>query len=165
MAEETKTGRPKTYTEEEKRDIVQKLEPYLKGGLAVSKALLEANIPKSSFYDMMAQDENFRDKINQFRNFTAILLNNALIGELQTIIKKQSGYTDEQGKKVKPQKLTKEDKDFLWKFALNSNLTKSEFGERKDLNLFDPEAEIQKVKALLEEGTTKEITDVEVPND
>lgn len=154
--EEKKEGRP-AITEEEKRGIVSKLEPYLKSGLSISKALLEAGVARTTFYRLMDENEEFRDKINQFRNFTPVLLNNALVGELQAIIKKQNGWTDDKGKKHPPEKLKKEDREFLWKFALTSNLTKGEFGERKDVNLFDPEAEIQKIKGIIDESTTKDL--------
>jgi hypothetical protein len=161
---QNKGGRP-PISEEEKKDILHKLEPYLKGGLSVSKAILEAGVPNSTFYKLMGEDEGFREKINQYRNFTAILLNNAIVTELQTIIRKQTGYTDDKGKKHPPEKLKKEDREFLWKFALNSNFTKDMFGERKDVNLFDPEAEIQKVKGILEEQTTKEMPDIDTEPD
>lgn len=158
MAEETNKGGRPAITEEEKRDIVSKLEPYLKSGLSISKALLEAGVARTTFYRLMDEDEKFRDKIGQFRNFTAVLLNNAIVGELQAIIKKQNGWTDPKTKKVHPpEKLKKEDREFLWKFALTSNLTKGEFGERKDVNLFDPEAEIQKIKGIIDESTTKDL--------
>lgn len=154
-------GRPKLTPEQikdKKLKVVQKIEPYLKSGLSVHKALREAKIVKSEFYEFMSSDEDFRDTIDTFRQFTAVLLNNAIVSELQTIIKKQNGYKDPKtGKDIRPQKLSKEDKEFLWKFALNSNITKQEWGERKDVNLFDPEAEIQKIKGMLEGNTTKEI--------
>lgn len=156
----TGPGRP-PQTEEEKaeikRNIVSKIEPYLKSGLSISKAVLEAGVSRAEFYRLINEDEDFRDKINQFRNFTAVLLNNAIIRELQAIVEKQNGN---ESKGIKPQKLTKEDRSFLQWFALNSNLTKAEFGERKDISLFDPESEIQKIKGLLEDKTTKEIKDV-----
>jgi len=160
MADDNKNGRPPTYTAEEKQKIVTKVEPYLKGGLPVSKAIIEAGVPRGTFYRLMSEDEGFRDKINQFRNFTAILANNAIIGELQAIIKKQQGYKDDKGKMVKAVALKKIDHEFLWKFALNANMMREMYGERKELNLFDPEAEIQKVKGILEESTTREIQDV-----
>ena len=154
-------GRPVLTPEElkeKKTKVLQKIEPYLKSGLSVNKALREAQIANSEFYAYMREDEDFRERIDTFRQFTAVLLNNALVSELQNVIKKQNGYTDPKtGKHIPGQKLTKEDKEFLWKFALNSNITKQEWGERKDVNLWDPEAEIQKIKGMLEEVTTKEI--------
>lgn len=166
--EKGKAGRPPSTPEEitaRKALLLQRIEPYLKTGLSVNKALHEAQIANSEFYEYMGADEDFRERINTFRQFVAVLLNNAIVTELQGITRKQNEYTykvkDKNGKEVEkvhtPEPLTKEDKNFLWKFALNSNLTKAEFGERKDINLFDPEAEIQKVKSLLEAGSTKEI--------
>ena len=157
MEEETKKPGNQPITAEDKQKLVRQLEPYLKSGLSISKSLLEAGVARTTFYKLMDEDEAFRDKINQFRNFTPVLLNNALVGELQAIIKKQNGWTDDKGKKHPPEKLKKEDKEFLWKFALTSNLTKGEFGERKDVNLFDPEAEIQKIKGIIDESTTKDL--------
>lgn len=150
-------GRPPMTKEErlaQARVISAKLEPYLKSGLSIKNALGEAKIGKDLFYDMMDRDESFADTINGYRHFVPILLNNVLVKELMAISEKQNGNP---AKNIKPQKLTKEDKDFLWRFALTSNLTKGEFGERRNIDLFDPEAEIQKVKGLIDESTTEEI--------
>jgi hypothetical protein len=157
MAEEKNKGGRPPISEDDKRLMLSKLEPYLKTGLSVRKSLLEAKIPVSNFYKVMNEDDWFRQQIEAYRQFTSVLLNNAIVGELQSIIKRQNGYTDESGKYHKPEKLNKEDKDFLWKFALTSNLTKGEFGERKDLKIYDPEAEIQKVKGIIAEETTDDI--------
>lgn len=145
-----KGGRPHLTPEqiaEKKKEILQKIEPYLKTGLSVNKAIREAQVHNSEFYKYMNEDELFREKINQYRQYIAILLNSSLVSHLREIVNRQA--------EKKP--LHKEDIAFLQWFALNSNLTKGEFGERKDVNLFDPEAEIQKVKGILEEETTKEI--------
>src|SRR6202043_2660410 len=91
---DNKGGRP-PISETEIRDIVSKLEPYLKSGLNISKSLNEAQVSKSTFYRLMNDNEGFRDKINQFRHFISILLNNVLVGELMTISVKQN---PEQGK-------------------------------------------------------------------
>lgn len=146
-------GRP-PISEIQKREIVSKLEPYLKSGLNISKALGEAHVSKATFYRLMDEDEQFRDKINQYRNFVPILLNNLLTRHLMELADKQNGNP---ARKIKAQKLSQEDLDFLWKFALNSNLTKGEFGERKSIQLFDPEAELQKLKGIIEEASSKEI--------
>lgn len=150
-------GRPKLTPEEiaeKKKGVLQKIEPYLKGGLSVNKALGEAHIVNSEFYEFMREDEDFREKINQFRNFVPILLNNIIVRELMAISEKQNGNPT---RKRPPQKLSKEDKEFLWKFALNSNLTRGEFGERKQVEQFDPEAEIQKVQSMLKNGSSATI--------
>ena len=90
-------GRPVLTPEElkeKKTKVLQKIEPYLKSGLSVNKALREAQIANSEFYAYMREDEDFRERIDTFRQFTAVLLNNALVSELQNVIKKQNGYTD-----------------------------------------------------------------------
>lgn len=149
-------GRP-PITEIEKREILSKLEPYLKGGLNISKSISEAQVASATFYRLMQDDERFREKINRFRNFVPVLLNNVLVGELMAISAKQQGTVDKKGNPIKAKPLSKEDKDFLWKFALTSNITKGEFGERKEVQLFDPEAEIQKIKGILDESASTEI--------
>lgn len=151
-----KGGRPQSTPEEVKarKDLLlQKIEPYLKTGLSVNKALGEAQIANSEFYRYMEEDEGFRERITVFRNFVPVLLNNILVGELMDISARQNP-----AKGIKKNKLTKEDKEFLWNFAKLSNLTKGEFGERKHIDLFDPEAEIQKVKGLIDESSSEEIS-------
>lgn len=135
-----KGGRP-VNDDEVKKEMLQKIEPYLRSGLSVRKALIEAAIPSSSFYEIMRKDTKFREQIERFRQFVAVLANSALVKHLQGITKKQS-----QG-----EKLTEKEVGFLQWFALNSSLTKEEFGERKDVNLYDPEAELQRLKAMLDE--------------
>lgn len=157
MAKEKDLGGRPSLSDEEKRIMLQKLEPYLKVGLSTRKALLESGVPSSTFYRLMEEDEGFREQIELYKQFTSVLLNNALVTELQAIIKKQTGYEDKKGKKVRAERLNKAELEFLWKFALNSNSTKGEFGERKDVNLFDAEAEIQKVKGLIADNTSKEL--------
>lgn len=133
-------GRPPT-SEEDKKIMLQKLEPYLKSGLSVRKALIEAAIPSSTFYEIMRTDKEFLEQIDRFRQFVAVLANSALVKHLQDIIRRQSSN----------EKVTEKDIAFLQWFALNSSLTKEEFGERKDVNLYDPEAELQKLKSMLDE--------------
>ena len=143
-------GRP-PLTEEQKAQrkeyLLQKIEPYLKIGLSVKKALREAKIHNSEFYKYMAEDEFFRDEVARFRQFISVLVNNALVHELINIVNKQNHN----------EPLSKDDCKFLWWFALNSNLCREEWGRRQSINLYDPEMEIQKVRSMLEEGTTKEI--------
>jgi hypothetical protein len=153
MADETRPeGRP-AITEEDKQEMLQKLEPYLKSGLSIRKALKEAEIPSSTFFDIMSKDLKFAEQINRFRQFVSVLLNNAIVRKLQDIIKKQNAGTE----------LTKDDTDFLKWFATNSNLTREEFGERKDIGLYDPEIEIQKIAGLIDELSTKEVKTDEQP--
>jgi hypothetical protein len=155
MAEEkNKVGRP-SITDEEKELILQKLEPLLKSGVGIQKALLEAQIPSSTFYKLMDEDEEFMERINTYRQYLSVVTNNAIFKHLQQITDKQKG---DEIKGIKPQALSKEDIDFLKWYALNSVHCKDEFGNRQNINMaFDPEQEIQKVKRLIEENTTKEL--------
>lgn len=156
---EEKNGRGnQPITQEEKDRIVHQIEPYLKSGLSIRKACLEARIPKSTFYKLMDQDEDFRDKIETFKNFVPVLLNSVILRELQAIVEKQNGN---EAKGIRPQRLDSTDIGFLKWFATTSNLTKEEWGERKDINLFDPEVEIQKVKRMIEESSTTELPPLE----
>lgn len=147
-------GGNKPITEQEKNTIVSQLEPYLKSGLNISKSLGEAGVSRSTFYRLMKEDEKFRDKINQYRNFVSILANNLAIRELMSISTKQAGNPD---KNLPPQDLDNSDREFLWKFLLNSNLTKGEYGERTKIEVVDPEAEIHRVEDLIESRTSKTI--------
>jgi hypothetical protein len=139
MAED-KGGRPE-ITEEQKKEMVQKLEPYLKSGLSIRKALIEAEIPRSTFYDLMEKDQWFSDQINRFRQFVSIMLNSTVVALLQDIVQKKN----------KGEKLTKDDLDLLKWYATTSTQTRDEYGERREIGLFDPEAEIQRVKKELEQ--------------
>jgi hypothetical protein len=146
-------GRPQ-ISEEQKTEILTKLEPYLKSGLNISKSLSEAHIQSGTFYRLMERDEEFREKVNRARNFLSVMANNIAVRELMAISAKQAGNASK-GEKPKP--LNKEDKKFLWQFLLTSNLTKAEYGERKKIDMFDPEPEIQKLKSMLEEEGTEDI--------
>lgn len=147
-------GGNQPITEEDKKQIVSQLEPYLKTGLNISKSLSEAGVAKSTFYRLMASDEKFREKINQFRNFVSVLANNLAIRELMSISTKQAG---DPSKNIPPQPLDSHDREFLWKFLLNSNLTKGEYGERTKVEVVDPEAEIHRTEDLIDENASEEI--------
>lgn len=154
IEELNKGGRP-PISQEQKQTMLLKLEPYLKIGLSVRKACLQSGVPRANFYKCIEEDEEFRYQIERFQQFISVLVNSAIVRELQVIVEKQNGN---EVKGIKPQFLNKDDIKFLWTFVLNSNLTKEEWGRRENVSLFDPEAEIQKVKAILEEATTKEIS-------
>ncbi len=147
-------GRP-AISEETKKDMVSKIEPYLKSGLSIRTSVSEAGISRATFYRIMSEDEDFRDQITRFRNFISILVNNTIVGELMRIAEKQNGN---EAKGIKPQPLSKDEMKFVWKFALNSNLTTEEFGRSNKVEQqFNPEAEIQKVNDIIEQATTEEI--------
>jgi len=151
--EKDKGGRPE-LTEEEKNEIVQKLEPYLKAGLSLRKACLEAQVPKSTVYEHIKKDAKFADKIERNRHYLSILVSNTTVRQLLDIVDKQQKLQDKKAKGEKIgtiDRLNKIELEFLKWFATNSNITREEFSERKDIGLVDPEVEIQKMAQLASE--------------
>jgi hypothetical protein len=148
-----KGGRPyltEAQKAQRKENLLQKLEPYLKSGLSVNKALHEANIFNSEFYKYMAEDRLFGEKVAKYRQYISILANQAIVTELFAIVEKQNGN---EAKNIKPQPLSKEDVDFLWWFALNANVCREEWGRRQTFSSFDPEIELQRVRQLIQDTT------------
>lgn len=144
-------GRPqltKQQKAERKEYILLKLEPYLKSGLSVSKALREAKVFNSEFYKYLSEDRLFGEKIELFKQYISVLLNKIIVTELFRIVEKQNGN---ESKNMQPQSLSKGEQDFLFWFALNSNACAGEWGRRQKLDSFDPEMEIQRVHMLIEE--------------
>lgn len=142
-----KGGRPWLTDEQKTRRkeyLSQNLEPYLKTGLSVNKALKEAKIHNSEFYRYMSEDRLFGEKIARFRNFISVLVSSALVSHLMDIARKQ----------MESRGLSKEDVDFLCWFALHSNHTTGEYGRRIRESSFDPDEEIQKVYGLIESPKT-----------
>lgn len=139
-----KGGRPRLTEEQKTRRkeyLSEKLAPYLMSGLSVNKALREAKVFNSEFYKYMAEDRLFREKVAKTRQFIGVLANQAIVHELFAIVKKQN----------RNELLSKDDREFLWWYALNSNLCREEWGRHTSVSScdFDPEIEIQKVKKLI----------------
>lgn len=158
MADEIKqsgVGRP----EVDKEDMLRKLEPYLKSGLSIRKSLIEAKLNPSTFYKHQSEDEDFRSKIASFRNYLSILLNSSMIKHMHEIVRKQSGYKEDDGTEVPPKSLDGKDIAFIEWFALNSNIAKEEYGERKAVTPFDPEAELNKFKEMLDSELENKLKD------
>lgn len=135
-------GRP-PLSEEEKENIVRKLEPHLKAGLSHRKACQQAQIPKSTFYDLYEEDPEFADKIDTSQSYLSVLTSNifyVLVSKIATKIKDG-------------ERLRREDLDFLKWFATNSKTTKDEFGERQELEVIDPQKEIHRIMKLIEEDS------------
>lgn len=142
-------GRPKT-SEEQKDEMLSKLEPYLKSGLPLRKALLEAGIVPATFYRIKRSDPSFESKIAIFQQYLSVLFNSSIVKHLHYIVRKQAGYQEADGTIVPPKVLDKDDLSFMFWFGLNSNLTKGEYGNRTAVPLFDPEAELQKLKEMID---------------
>ncbi|KKS11244.1 MAG: hypothetical protein UU67_C0079G0006 [Candidatus Daviesbacteria bacterium GW2011_GWB1_41_5] len=136
------TGRP-PISEEEKENIVRKLEPHLKAGLSPRKACQQAQIPKSTFYDLYEEDPEFADKIDTIRSYLAVLTSNIFY----VLISKIAAKIKDGGS------LRREDLDFLKWFATNSKTTKEEFGERQELEVVDPHKEIRRIMKIIEESS------------
>lgn len=148
-----KGGRPQ-ITEDEKRIILLKIEPHLKSGLSIRKAVSKAQISRATFYRIMEKDQEFRDQIDRFKQYISVQLCKAIYNELKYISDKQKGDKE---KNIAPQSLDKEDVKFLMWYAMNSNSTKEEWGRRETITPYDPEEEIQKLKKMIEEATTKNL--------
>jgi len=145
-------GRPRLTEAQKiqrKEYLSEKLKPYLMSGLSVNKALRETKVANSEFYKFMSEDRLFGEKIAQFRQFIGVLANQAIVHELFAIVEKQN----------RNELLSKDDREFLWWYAINSNLCREEWGRRTSVSSydFDPEIEIQKVKQIIEQSTAKEI--------
>lgn len=138
-------GRPST-SEEDKERIFHKLTPYLKAGLSLPKACREAKIPVSTVYKLRDEDPGFMEQIEASKQFISVLVSNANIRILEKVITRieDAGSFEE---------LPKAMLDFLKWFATNSNATREEFSERKDIGLFDPAAEIAKVAKMIDESS------------
>lgn len=132
-------ARPR-FTAEDKEIMVRKLEPYLKIGLPLSRACSEALVSRSTVYYFMNQDEWFLNKIRRFQQFISVLVNNAIVNELVTIVAKQNAGIE----------LNKRNIRFLKWMALNCNLMAEEFGRRQTFSYYDPEWEIQKLNRLID---------------
>lgn len=129
--------------------VVGKLEPYLKSGLSLYRACIEAGIDRSVVYDHMARSAEFTDRIHRLQNYLSIVTSNAIVRELFTIIQKQNSQ----------KQLTNEDLNFLKWFALNSQSTQEEFGSRSQIvSTFDPEAELHILLQQIEENTSNKTT-------
>jgi hypothetical protein len=117
----TKTGKP-PLVDEEVDSIFRKLEPYLKKGLSLNKACLEAQIPKSTAYDLYREYEEFAERIDACKNYYSILISDIISIELNRIVEKQK----------KKESLDSNEVKFIQWVALNSNATRREFGREYD---------------------------------
>lgn len=136
----SEAGRPETSPEE--IDVIfRKLEPHLKTGLSVYKACLAAQVPKSTVYDLMAKNELFSEKVEATRNYLSITTSNLHLRIIERIKKKLEGNQD----------ITEQEINHLKWFSQISKLTRDEFGERKEIEVFDPQSEIQKLLRKIDE--------------
>lgn len=127
-------GRP-SLTPEAVDNIFRKLEPYLKSGLSLHKACLEAKVPKSTAYDLCDTDYEFSEKIDTSRNHLTIMTHQIMYKHFQNI----------QGKQNKGEMLDTNDLNFIKWFASTNKIAKEEF----DPKAVDEEAERDKKYAAI----------------
>lgn len=123
----SKVGK-KPLVDEEVDLIFRKLEPYLKKGLSLHKACLEAQIPKSTAYDLYQEYDEFAERIDACKNYHSLLIGDLFTKELERIAKKQN----------KGENLSVSEVKFVQWVALNGRATKEEYG-RKDIPVMPAE--------------------------
>lgn len=119
-----KKGRP-AITDKTKERIVQKLEPYLKVGLSIKKACIQAQIPKSTVYKLIQRDSDFADQIKRHEQYLSTLFSSSVTFQLHSVVAKQL-----MGKQI-----DQLDFNFMKWFASASKQARDEFGvnEQEDL--------------------------------
>lgn len=129
-------------TKELKEQIVHRIEPYLKSGLSIHTACLQAGIPRSTLYKIMEENEYLRDRVDRSRQFFSVAVSSIVARKLHAILLRQQAGEE----------ITGEDLEFIKWLALNSTHCREEFGKvsRKALN-FDPELELQRLNSLIDE--------------
>lgn len=125
--------------------IFSRLEPWLKMGLSVNKSCLQEGIPRSTVYDLIREDEVFAEKITRARNYLSIITSDILTSAMFALA----------GKVKKRIPLKASEFAFAQWFALNSNMTFEEYGERKNVTTETPEERIRRTKQLIEEAVSK----------
>lgn len=103
-------------------EIFRRLEPHLKCGLSLHKACLQAQIPKSTAYDLYRNNETFSERIDISRNYYSVLVTSIVTKELERICSKQ-----DRGKKLQPLEV----RLVQW-VATNSRALKAEYGDEPE---------------------------------
>lgn len=145
LAEKKSPGN-QPLTEAEVFEIFRQLEPHLKLGLSLNKSRLEANLPKTTIYELYENNEWFQEHVDQAMQHVAILISDSSYQVIKSIGDKQAQlkileeqYTDgiieqkEFEDRKKTHALTKEEYDFLKWYATTSKRTRDEFGSRSEV--------------------------------
>lgn len=132
--------------------IFRKLEPHLRSGKTLNKALLLAQIPKTTVYKYYGLNDEFTEKIDAARAYTSVLVNDFFFRKLADIMAKQNeqSIVDKQYKEKKITRkkydertgeigLSAADLDFMKWYATNSHATREEYGNRVELTGKDSE--------------------------
>lgn len=146
-------------SDQQKELYLAKISPYLKQGLSINKACIQGGVPKSTVYDLMRVDEDFKDKVEQAASSVGVIANNIVVSVLFDIAKKQSNYRAYQENpdtyrgngKIEPKPLSDKEISFVQWFVTTNKNTKEEYSNRIETTIFDPQAEISKMMASIEE--------------
>lgn len=112
-----KSGKP-PLTGKEIDLIFRKLEPYLRVGLSLHAAALKADVPKSTVYDLYAENKEFAEIIDATKQYFTATVNDAIALELKEIIDKQSIDVP----------ISVDDRRFLQWLALNNTQMRDYYG-------------------------------------
>lgn len=148
--EPQKGGRPLAYSKEDLLAIVTKMRPYLRAGLSLQKACIGAEIQRNVVYEYMERYSWFGDMIRAEQKYMAITVsqtNAMLVGQIRQKIQHNQEITDGM-KKGKLVRITHDELEFLKWYSSTAQTTKEEFSPRADVNVVDPELEIQRLKKL-----------------
>lgn len=118
----------------EMQQMVSLLEPYLKNGVSIRKASIEAKINRASLYRYAHANKEFWEQITAYRNYTAIYVNNTLVSELIKICKKQQGDSKNN---LPPCMLKSDEIRLIQWFVVNTNFCKEEYG--KETTRYSPQ--------------------------
>lgn len=136
-----KTKVAQVLTKELKERLVHRIEPYVKAGLPINKACLQAGVSRSTLYKIMEEDAYLRERVDKFKQFFSIATSNVISRKLHHILLKQEAGFDIVG----------EDLEFIKWLALHSAQCKDEFGKTsREIPNFDPEIEIRRINQLIE---------------
>jgi hypothetical protein len=113
----SKTGKP-ALSDKEIDLIFRKLEPYLRVGLSLHAAALKADVPKSTAYDLYAENEQFAEIIDATKQYFTVTVNDAIALELKEITDKQSIDVP----------ISVDDRRFLQWLALNNKQMREFYG-------------------------------------
>lgn len=159
-------------TKEDMDMMLKVLRPYLQQGLTLRKACTQAGVPKSTVFDWNAKYEYFSDKITEYQDFISVIVNNAVLNEVHAIIQKQNAIeTLREQKKDKPLELlklkglTRDEKGYLQWFVTTARATKEEYSPRKDIELIDSEAELQRVREKIDKAFEDDVEKEEKPKE
>jgi len=116
-----KRGKP-PLTQSQIDLIFQKLEPYLVTGLSISRAVFNANVPRSTVYNLYQENKEFADRVNTAQRFFTTIVNDIISGEVRFILDKQENKVP----------LSRDDRQFIQWIAVNNNAMKRFYTEQKE---------------------------------